>query len=933
MGAFRSFRRARRHCAVLLLLTAVAAAQDKPTPQATNDGPIPKDVLERIERLEREVIELRTKTGQVPADKKDQRVITLLETPYLGSPGYWSGQQPRVFIVKLGLVNLTDKPITLKQSDVELSLDGQIFPIKELNQNQRYQSIQMGQQSVQLQNLQMKKELALSAGGTNSTWVMFSDLPPGNHVPQLKLKLKLPEGVRDVDINQQQRDALGIKVERLGPRGCLGLISLAGELNTISAGALVEELDRLSADKVARVVVKWDEAAPAVDHMIMNWLQQSTAGSRPFGADTPLPSLPVTIREFHLARIPTDPNRGYGYQNAGRIHKDDVEAVVAALHTAYEVLPRDELFQSIQSPNRLEKIAALSNGGGRLESERLPFLLQAADDKDPAVQKAALQALSHFGEKEALDKLLSYIKKNSDPLAETAIASLAGSRYSAAHDLLLDILKNEPPESKKTIVRVLARFPRPVWSEAIYEFVTDSRAGLNSEALTALVQVGHPKLVSVLKDALLGKDAGLRNQAFGVLSQRTDQESEEIALKYTLDHIAKNPPDDMMLQMLQRVKDRRAVPLLTAQFDKVQNKSSLVQTLAMIGDADTSSFLVGKYPNLQSHEKAVVLQSLSKFDMPKFRELAGPGLASGDNQVANAIVQGLVEDASPASITLLVDTLEKSSNNNTWQQVLNSLSQLATPQAKQALMKARDSGNKEKARMASNALLNIRQRSPGYGYVSQGQQLANEATTAPNDEERKKKFKEAVEMYTRGVEADPELPEAYSGRGNTYLQQEMFPEAVKDLQKAVELDPWNNMALTGLCIVMVAHEGKHAEAVKKLEENRERFGENNLYCYNAACVYGRAVEAVKKNDKLQNRDKLVEDYTKAGLDNLRQAVQRGFRDFDWMKKDPDLREFQKLPEFEPIAQAPKEGAANNRKGARAARAVQAVEVKVEAATP
>ena len=912
--------------ALVLMLTAVGTLPAQDTPPKP-ESLLPKDVqslLERLERLEREVIDLRTKAGQVPADKKDQRVITLLETPYLGSPGYWSGQQPRVFVAKLGLVNLTDKPISLKQTDVELSLDGQVFPFKELNQNQKFQSIQMGQQSVQLQTLQMRKELALSPGGTNSTWVMFAELPPGNHVPQLKLKVKLPEGVREVDVNALQREALGIKVERLGPRGCLGLISLAGELNTISAGALIEEVDRLSADKIARVVVRWEESAPPVDYMLMNWLQQSTAGNRPFGGDQPLPSLPVTIREFHLAKVPTDPNRGYSHQNSGRIHKDDVDAVVAALQTAYEVLPRDELFQSIQSPNRLEKVAALSNGGGRLDSEKLPFLLQAADDKDPVIQKAALQALSHFGEKDALDKLLFYVKKNVEPMAETAIASLAGSRYAAAHELLLEVLKNEPPEAKKTIVRVLAKFPRPVWSDAIYEFVTDSRAGLNSEALTALVQVGHPKLVSVLKDALLGRDPNLRNQAFGVLAQRTDQESEEIALKYTLDHIAKNPPDDAMLGLLQRVKDRRAVPLLIAQFDKTQNKTNLLQTLALIGDADTSKFFVEKYANLQSHEKAVILQSLRKFDMVKFREMAAGGLASGDSQVINAIVQGLVEDASPASITLLVDTLEKSPNSNTWQQVLNSLSQLATPQARQALMKARDSGNKEKARMASNALLNIRQRSPGYGYVSQGQQLANEATTAPNEDERKKKFKEAIAMYTQAVEADPELPEAYSGRGNTYLQQEMFAEAVKDLSKAVELDPWNNMALTGLCIVMAAHEGKHAEAVKKLEENRERFGENNLFCYNAACVYGRALEAVKKNEKAENRDKLIEEYTKTGLDNLRQAVQKGFRDIEWMKKDPDLREFQKLPEFESIAQLPKEEAAEGR---RAKRAVQrAVEV-------
>jgi hypothetical protein len=176
---------------VMLTVAGGLLAQDPPPATPRPETLVPKDIqtlIERLERLEREVIDLRTKAGQVPVDKKDQRIITLLETPYLGSPGYWSSQQPRIFVAKLGLVNLTDKPITLKQEDVELSLDGQTFPYKELNQNQRFQSTQMGQQSVQLQNLQMRKELTLAPGGTNSTWVMFGELPPGNHVPQLKLR-------------------------------------------------------------------------------------------------------------------------------------------------------------------------------------------------------------------------------------------------------------------------------------------------------------------------------------------------------------------------------------------------------------------------------------------------------------------------------------------------------------------------------------------------------------------------------------------------------------------------------------------------------------------------------------------------------------------------------------------------------------------------
>lgn len=34
------------------------------------------------------------------------------------------------------------------------------------------------------------------------------------------------------------------------------------------------------------------------------------------------------------------------------------------------------------------------------------------------------------------------------------------------------------------------------------------------------------------------------------------------------------------------------------------------------------------------------------------------------------------------------------------------------------------------------------------------------------------------------------------------------------------------------------------------------------------------------------------------LDELRRAVQLGYRDFDWMQQDPDLEPLKKLPEFQ-----------------------------------
>ena len=195
----------------------------------------------------------------------------------------------------------------------------------------------------------------------------------------------------------------------------------------------------------------------------MTWLQVAAVGNGGNPNNNPLfPVIPAAIREFHLTEFPvSDDNQGrnayaYGLRptTQPRIHKTSAESVGAALRTAYLALPRDELLNEIKTGNPLTRAAALTFGGGRLDVDQLPLIFEWAEDKDPEMQKAALQALSHFGEPQAIEKLVFYARRNVEPLSSSAIESLAGSRFGAAHDALLRLLKNEPNASKKKIVQV-----------------------------------------------------------------------------------------------------------------------------------------------------------------------------------------------------------------------------------------------------------------------------------------------------------------------------------------------------------------------------------------------------------------------------------------------------------------------------------------------
>src|SRR5260221_14156773 len=196
----------------------------------------------------------------------------------------------------------------------------------------------------------MPVQVALPVGGSGSTWLLFPELPPGNHVPPLVVRLEFGDSALELDVNARERESLGLAIERLGPRKCLGLVRISGELNTVSLGSLVEELDRFAGDRLVRAAIVWADGSSISESALTNWLQNSalSAGRQQQFAEQQFPGLPASLRELHLARVPGSNGEGESssYPSnfvpvtaaiaAQRVHKTEVEAVIAALQTAYD---------------------------------------------------------------------------------------------------------------------------------------------------------------------------------------------------------------------------------------------------------------------------------------------------------------------------------------------------------------------------------------------------------------------------------------------------------------------------------------------------------------------------------------------------------------------------------------------------------------------
>lgn len=878
---------------------ASAESADIAVPPSSVDPALLKELLERLAKVEGELRKLKGEKSQTAKNGRENEkpsIYSLLETPYIGSTDYDPTDSARFFAVKVVYINLGADPITINRNDIELDVDGTAHKIGELAPAMRYHSFQANNQQFQLHNLGTPEKWTVPPGGTTSAWMLFTDLPQGSNIPPMLLKTRFGENVFELDVNQFALGALQLTVERIGPQKSLAFLTVGGSLDTVNIGSLIAELERLAANRVARAVIAFSESAPAIDNQLFYWLQYSVAqaGRANNNADPRFPSLPTSMREIHLCQLPAD-SRGMADQYQSdpqtRIHETAGDAVSAALRSAYEVLPRDQLIREIEGGHPLTRAAALANGGGRLSSDELPMILKYADDNDVNMQTAALTALRHFGEPEAVEKLLHYVRKNSEPLSFVAIDSLADSRFAAAHQALLDVLKAEPPTSKKTIVEVLAEHPRPIWSDTIFEFASEPPAEYTAAALLALTRIGHPNLFDVLVDKLEKGNPQLQEVVLGILIEKGDADSEKLALDFTLEYLDEKPPTPQMFSLLNRTKDRRALPLLIKHFDQVpEQRSAMIGIIAVIADEQAIGFLVERYPQLPPHDQSAILSALRQVQSPHFIKLAGEALYSPDPSLVGTACQGLQADASPDAVKLLIEAFQKSPNSNTWSYTADALSNMAPPEASAVLKEVRRSSNDKSKRMiAHQALKRIDQRSPGYQYIYQAQQQV-----------REEKWDEAQTFYDLALKLDPKLADAFAGRGHVRLQQQKQDEALADFQKAMEIDDYNSQAVTGLSVILV-QKGKIEEGIKTIENERAKFDGDALYAYNSACVYGRAIEYLKKQESDAERDKKIGEFEQIAIEQLRTSLQQGFGDLEWMKKDPDLNSLHDLPAFEKVS--------------------------------
>lgn len=137
---------------------------------------------------------------------------------------------------------------------------------------------------------------------------------------------------------------------------------------------------------------------------------------------------------------------------------------------------------------------------------------------------------------------------------------------------------------------------------------------------------------------------------------------------------------------------------------------------------------------------------------------------------------------------------------------------------------------------------------------------------------------QAIEQIRKALVLDKNLAEAYKALGHCYEQLGQPEKAVEEYQKALAIKPSYVDAQIGLGQTYCGL-GKYEEALHQLKSALEHHPEIAYIYYAIGCVYSM------QNNKDQT------------LEWIQQAIDRGFKNLDLMKKDPFLNPIRKDPRF------------------------------------
>lgn len=144
---------------------------------------------------------------------------------------------------------------------------------------------------------------------------------------------------------------------------------------------------------------------------------------------------------------------------------------------------------------------------------------------------------------------------------------------------------------------------------------------------------------------------------------------------------------------------------------------------------------------------------------------------------------------------------------------------------------------------------------------------------------RTKQFGDALKNFQRALELEPKDPEYHNLLGQTYDELGHLEEAERSLCRAIEINPKYAMGYYDLGVILAKREGRRGEAFEAFQRALKIHPNLTWAYYCIACLHAVAGEE------------------KPALELLEKSFRKGLREFDHIEKDTDWDGLRTNPKF------------------------------------
>lgn len=818
----------------------------------------------------------------------------------LGITNAYESNGVRWLAIELSFRNHDQKPATIHPKSARLLVGEEELLRVQVNEELRNTPLYFDDESIcgstQIlpeQLLDTQPVLVPANGGVAGTWLVFANLPRVRELAPMTVRLDTSEGQIDLELTRRENENLTLQFEQIGPSGMIGITHVEGEINAINIGKLQEQFVTAERQGVKRQILSFDRGGRLGDKLTEEWL-----------VDGPDPD--NERMQFYPMGSDLIPHLVFVQLPGGEDETDDhltTNVADAIQQSTWDLFPRlapSVLIRELQTGHPDIRRAILINAGDLIANDRPDLILEVLtrnteESDDPRLRLSVIRSLRATVDPAAIPVLEKVARTGTRLEAITAMRAMDQSAQLAAQMRVVELAADSTVQSNVGLARLI----RSIEMHGSARWLTFLRTGFQSSdplvreaALKPLLAMAELDRMDVLQRALIDRHEPIRNLAYLSMANSPRNDEQNLYESETYSRMLAGKYDSATLSAVGKFQNAEMLPILLKLLDAppADVHHALVTATISVGGNDGLKAVMNRLSIWDEETRQEIFRAIAASSLPEREQFLAQGIQDQSSNVREQCLRALSLNGDQPTLKAIFNALDQVSaiDSSTGQEVARWVGLMGTSAARQALLALGKDGNAIHANISQEGLKSWDAASPASNWI----QAANYQTSL-------NELEHAITLLKLALEVDPHSSQIYNSLGFAQLRMSRVDEAKRQFEKALELSPADHNPLTGVAICL-AIEGQCETAVAMVDTPQLliKHGQQRVFLYNVACVYGRCLEHRMKEPESVGRDRAIKEFQRRAMKFLNASIEQGFSDVDLLISDPDLAPLRQLPEFE-----------------------------------